>query len=326
MGMRTARRSAPAVPFALSAPIARPAPIPRARAISQVAMKPTRAAVPPDPKTRSCEASFRRARTRAIRGPLPPGPGRRPGPRTPPGVSCRRRAPPPCPRRGPALVDDHDAVAEALDDLHDVAREHHGAAARAIPLEHLLHHLGVDRVERAERLVEHEHPRCVEHGDGEADALGHAEAEVRDHPVGHVVEVDDPQQLVRAAADLRGVHAAEQARVLEHLGRGQAVEQDGIVRHEAQSPLRLGRVRPDGHPVDDSDPLGGLQQAHEHADRGALARAVRPGDPVEGAVRDGEIDAVDRALGAEGPHKAARLDGEVRHGGLRVRRAARRGR
>ena len=67
-----------------------------------------------------------------------------------------------------AADDDGDAVADALDEVHAVAREHDRAAGGHVALQDLDDVRGRDRVDRLERLVEHEQPRRVDHGGARA--------------------------------------------------------------------------------------------------------------------------------------------------------------
>ena len=60
----------------------------------------------------------------------------------------------------PTLVDDGDPVADPLDHLHHVAREHHRVARGGEPLEHRADRTGRHRVDRLERLVEEQHRRA----------------------------------------------------------------------------------------------------------------------------------------------------------------------
>src|SRR5471030_3340782 len=70
--------------------------------------------------------------------------------------------------------DDADALGEALGDLEDVRREHHGAAALHALDEDVLHGARGRRVEPGERLVEYHHRRIVDQGAGERELLAHA--------------------------------------------------------------------------------------------------------------------------------------------------------
>ena len=57
---------------------------------------------------------------------------------------------------------------------------------------------------------------------------------------------------------------------------------------------------------------GRLQERAEHPHDSRLARAVRAQEPVDLALRDLEVDPVDRSLVPERPHQAPRADGRGR--------------
>ncbi len=84
-------------------------------------------------------------------------------------------------RRADATVgDDHEVVAEPLDDVELVRREQHGCAGCRDIRQHALHRLDGHRVEARERLVEHEHLGAVHEGGGDLRSLLVAEREALD--------------------------------------------------------------------------------------------------------------------------------------------------
>ncbi len=61
-----------------------------------------------------------------------------------------------------ACVDQHDRVAQTLDELELVAREDHGdAVVRCLPSQDAREHVDPDRVEARERFVQHQQLRLV---------------------------------------------------------------------------------------------------------------------------------------------------------------------
>ena len=65
------------------------------------------------------------------------------------------------------LVDHTDVIAQSLDEVHDVAREHDRAASGAEPIEHRPHRARRHRVDAFERLVEQKEARTVQQGRGQ---------------------------------------------------------------------------------------------------------------------------------------------------------------
>ena len=131
----------------------------------------------------------------------------------------------------PAVVHHHDAVGDLERLVLVVGDEHAGdvhlVVQPAQPAAQLLAHL---RVERAERLVEQQHPRLDGERARQRDALALAAGELRGIAVAEPVELHQREQLVRPAPDRRVVgprrarpHAQAEGDVLE----------DGHVRNSA---------------------------------------------------------------------------------------------
>ena len=71
----------------------------------------------------------------------------------------------------PAAGDDHDVLADVLDEVELVAAEDDAGAGRRLLADDLGHRRDADRVEPGERLVEDEQLRVVDERRGELDAL-----------------------------------------------------------------------------------------------------------------------------------------------------------
>ena len=131
--------------------------------------------------------------------------------------------------------DDHQVVAEALDDVELVRREEHrGTGCRDIR-EHRLHRLDGHRVESRERLVEHEHLGAVHECRGDLRALLVAEREALDGVVRALAEAEALEQLEGVAVGgcrRPAVQAREVDGLLEqpHLGVEAA-----FLRHVAEA-------------------------------------------------------------------------------------------
>ena len=104
------------------------------------------------------------------------------------------------------VVDQHDPVAEPLDELELMAREHDGhAVVRGLAAQHAREHVDPDRVEPRERLVEHEQVGLVHERGGELHPLLVAERQRLD-PV--AAALGDPERLERLPAARRRASAA----------------------------------------------------------------------------------------------------------------------
>jgi hypothetical protein len=219
-----------------------------------------------------------------------------------------------------AVGQDRHVVAEALDHLHDVAGEDHGAAAGDEALQDVADQGGRHGVDGLERLVEHEQARRVQQGAGQAHLLLHA-GRVVDHQ-GAVADaqLENLEQLAGPLVDGGGVHPAEQAVIGEQLGTREPVEQAHAVRQDADPGLGRRRVGPDV--VAQQERLAGVgaQQADGHGQGGRLAGAVGTEQAVERAGRNVEAHVGDGELGVEVLDQTAQ-----RHGGrILLARALRR--
>src|ERR687892_53989 len=207
----------------------------------------------------------------------------------------------------PALVDDADAVAEALGLLHVVGGVEHGQAFGAKRLHALEDGVAALGVDANSRLVEHQQLGPMQQPGGDVGPPLHAPGVGVDAVVAPVGEPHDVEHLgdslVEQAA-LQPLQPAEEAQVLVCR---QVVVEGHVLGDEADGRLGvrgLGAHRPpsDGH-------LAGVtgQQAAHHRDRGGLAGPVGPQKPVRLAAGDVEAHAVDRhALAVGLPQPAAR--------------------
>jgi len=108
----------------------------------------------------------------------------------------------------PSVVDHTDVIAQALDEIHHVTRQHDGAAAGTEAVEHRPHRAGRQGVDALERLVEQQEPRSVQHRRRERGLLAHAVAVAGDLAVGVVGELQRFQQFVGALAHDVVIHLA----------------------------------------------------------------------------------------------------------------------
>ena len=98
------------------------------------------------------------------------------------------------------------------------------------------------RVDRLERLVEHQQARRVHQRRGERDLLRHAGGVVGDDRAGRALEVEQAQQVGDALGDDVAVEPEQQAREGDELLAGEPVVEVDAVGEVADQPLRLERV------------------------------------------------------------------------------------
>ena len=99
------------------------------------------------------------------------------------------------------------------------------------------------RVERAERLVEQQHPRLMRERACERDALLLAARQLARQPFVVAVERDELQQLGAPLAPLRAAHAARAQRELDVVRHGHVAEQRVVLKDEADLALLRAEAR-----------------------------------------------------------------------------------
>ena len=205
-----------------------------------------------------------------------------------------------------------------------MGREEDRLAARLLLEDDLLQHVLVDRVEAAEGFVQDQQLRIVEHRGDELHFLLHPLRQ-RLHLLGRpFAEAEPLQPFLGAGAGQGSPDAADLA------------EEDELVEdlHLLVDAALLGQVADPAAAVEvgwAAEELHGAavgqQDAHHHADRGRLARAVGAQQAVDRAGLDLQVEVVDRGVGAERLADAGEAyNGSVlSHAGLLPFAGARRG-
>ena len=208
-----------------------------------------------------------------------------------------------------AAVDDRDPVGELIG-LVEVLRGQQDRAAVGDQVPDRVPHLAAGaRVQAGGRLVEEDQRRPRDQARREVQPAPHAARELRQRPVGGLLE---PELLEQAAARSReprpsaALQASEQPQVLA--GREVLVDRR-VLAGDADQLADTMRLAGD---VDAEDPrLARVdrQQRREHPQHRGLAGAVRSEDAEDLALAHLEVDAVDGAQVAELLHQSARVDG-----------------
>jgi hypothetical protein len=210
-------------------------------------------------------------------------------------------------------------VAHALYQVHDVARHDHRAAGLDEALEDVADVRRRDRVDRLERLVEHEQPRRMHHRTGERDLLGHTRRVVHDEGATGGLEVEQAKEVGGALRHHRPIEPVEQSRVGDELEAGEPVEQPHAVAERAELALCGDRIGPDVDVMQHDLPGVWSQQAGGHRQGRGLAGAVRADEAEERSGWHDEVEVVD------GERRTERLDqsGQPQRGGRTSRGAGR---
>ena len=192
-----------------------------------------------------------------------------------------------------------------------MAGNHHRATRLRVLMQDGTDIGGGHRVHRLERLVEHQQRRCVDHGRGQGDLLGHTRGVVLDLFARGILEVHRLDEVLGALLDQLTVHAAQQTRIRHQLPAGQPVEQVGSVRQHAHASFGAHRIGPHVHgpalaaAAHPDRARGGSQEAGGHGQRGGLTRAVAPHQSVE---RPAGYRKVDPIRGRANPRSGVAVD------------------
>jgi hypothetical protein len=195
-----------------------------------------------------------------------------------------------------------DAVGEEHGFAQVVGHQHHRDLARRVQVaDHAPKFLARERIERAERLVEHQEVRLVDQRAAKRRALLHAAGELPRISVALAAEPDRGEQRL-GARDILGLVAADAAAMrLDDLERQQQIVERGA---PGQQRRRLERHAGDLDGLADAlardlhaSPVGKLQTRRELHQRG-LAAAGRSDHGGELAAIDVDRQAIDRERAA----------------------------
>ena len=187
-------------------------------------------------------------------------------------------------------LDDRHPVAQALHELQLMGGEHHRRSLPRALEEHLGHHVGADRIEAGEWLVEDERGRVVEERGGELHPLLVAERQLLHPLLGAIRQAEAGDPPLRGLAG-RGVGAPVQ--------RGQVAKvavhphlrvQAALLGHVPEAALHLGAGGP---PVPAHLAGVRLEDPQRDSHGGRLAGAVGSDEAEHLALRNGEREAVE---------------------------------
>jgi hypothetical protein len=183
-----------------------------------------------------------------------------------------------------------------LDELELVRREEDRHAARGLGAQDAGQHVGDDRVQPGERLVQHQQVRVVHERGGELHALLIALRELLDPGVGPLGQAEPLQPGRGRAARLRMGPAVQHPEVLELLGGAHLGVQAALLGHVADPLPRPGVERA---PAPRDRPAVGGEQAADDPHRRRLAGPVAPDEAEQLAGRHVEAQPVE--CGDTGP-------------------------
>src|SRR5882672_9797221 len=216
-----------------------------------------------------------------------------------------------------ALVDHHHPRAERRDVFHVVRGQEHGGAEALVVGAHETPDDGLHRdVEPDGGLVEEEDLRAVEQGYRQLALHPLAQRELPGGLAEERAQVEQLRELRHGGIVLLAWDVVDGAVEQEGLGGRQVPEELLLLAHHQRDLLEeaalalFRREAGDGH-----SPLGRVQEARQHFQRGGLAGAVRTEEPDALSSADRERDVLDRLHVLVGPVE------ERAQGGREPRRA-----
>jgi hypothetical protein len=171
------------------------------------------------------------------------------------------------------VIDDSDPITDALDLTEQMRVKENRNPFLFQPQDQLADITPPEWVKRRRRLVKKDDARIVQQGLGDPDALLHALG-VRAHAqMPDVGKADELEHFRDATPTLRTAHAVETAVQVEQLLAPQPVMEAEQFWQETK--LRASFQVTEWFPQDSRRATRGMNQPHEHFDRGGLASTIR---------------------------------------------------
>ena len=161
-----------------------------------------------------------------------------------------------------------------------------------------LHVFAKLRIQRGQRFVEKEQRGIDGQRPGDGDPLALASGQLVDSTVPDPGKPDEIEQLAGAGVARRAPHAANPQRIDHVFHHGEVGEQRERLEHHAE-PAPVGRNARLVDAVHQDPAAGGKLQPRDQAQERGLSATRGAEQADEGAVRDVDIDVVDRGDRAE---------------------------
>src|SRR6266849_891133 len=174
------------------------------------------------------------------------------------------------------VIDDHDAVAEALGLFHIVRGVDEGFAALLQGLEIVKDGIAALRIDADCRLIEQKNLRIVKQGRRQIQTPLHASAESFHFVAGAIRQSDQIQDVVDCLLCLRAGERVKRRKKNQIVAGGELVIKGHVLRDEAD--LQLDRVGVALNLLAFDEDFAGIQaqQSRDDGDSGRFAGAVRP--------------------------------------------------
>ena len=177
--------------------------------------------------------------------------------------------------------------------------EEHGAALPAERDDEFAHRLRGVGIEPRGRLVEEEDAWLVQRRARDRHLLLHAARERRDRLAAPLPQAHEPKEALSLRVRGRLVQAVQRREEHQVVPGRLALVHARLLGEDADRRADLGVVLPEGVPRDLGAAGGRRDECAQQAQRGRLARAVRPEVAEHLALAHLEVDAIDRGEQAE---------------------------
>ena len=183
-------------------------------------------------------------------------------------------------------------AAHFLEQVQQVRTDDDGRAVARFLHDEILRAADRERVEARERLVEKHHARLVQEAACKRDLLLHAAREFGGQHVRLVGHFEGVEQLAAALRDV--AQLVKPPGEFEVLADGEVVEEPRLVGEKCEELFCFERIIAQIVPPDFYAPMGRGDDARDAAQRGRLARAVRPDEAHHFSRLHAEREVADR--------------------------------
>ena len=191
-----------------------------------------------------------------------------------------------------AVIEQRDAVADALDPLEQMRRQQDAHPAVLEIANDREQFDGRLRIETGGRLIEDRDLRLLHEDFGKCEPLPHAARECLHAVVGNVGKPDVSKRRGDLLLALLSFEPDQARDIAQVVGRGEIVVEADLIGHIADATFHDQRLTRRIVPEHDRLPIRNVGQAEQHQDGRRLAGAVRAEQSENLALRDGERDSV----------------------------------
>ena len=209
----------------------------------------------------------------------------------------------------PSVGDDSHPVGQLVGFLQVLRRQEDRGAELFVQPPHLGPHRGTTRrVEPGRRFIEEQDLRPMDQRHREVESTLHPAGVRVDSIVDGGADVDEADHGVHPGGDVSAVQPVQATLQRKHLPAGLLAVDRVVLQRHADAQADVTGLRRDVEAGDGCRSRRDAEQCAQHLHRGRLTGTVRAEEAVDLAVRDVEVDAGHRIVGAERSCEGVGLD------------------